>query len=58
MKKAVRKALNSLSQTRKINLVRFAPLVDAAKPGTDVSLLNAMMHVLLKIISLTEYLFS
>jgi formate dehydrogenase alpha subunit len=49
MKKAVRKGAKIIvADPRKINLVRFASVWLQQKPGTDVVLLNAMMHVLLK----------
>ena len=49
MKKAVRKGAKLIvADPRKINLVRFAHSWMQQKPGTDVVLLNAMMHVLLK----------
>jgi len=49
MKKAVRKGAKIIvADPRKINLVRFASVWLQQKPGTDVLLLNAMMHVLLK----------
>jgi formate dehydrogenase alpha subunit len=49
MKKAVRKGAKIIvADPRKINLVRFASVWMQQKPGTDVVLLNAMMHTLLK----------
>lgn len=49
MKKAVRKGAKLIvADPRKINLVKFAHSWMQQKPGTDVVLLNAMMHVLLK----------
>jgi len=49
MKKAVRKGAKLIvADPRKINLVRFAHIQMQQKPGTDVVLLNSMMHVLLK----------
>jgi formate dehydrogenase major subunit/formate dehydrogenase alpha subunit len=49
MKKAVRKGAKIIvADPRKINLVKFADLWLQQKPGTDVALLNAIMHVLLK----------
>jgi formate dehydrogenase major subunit/formate dehydrogenase alpha subunit len=49
MKKAVRRGAKIIvADPRKINLVKFAELWLQQKPGTDVVLLNAMMHVLLK----------
>lgn len=49
MKKAFRKGAKIIvADPRKINLVRFAEIWMQQKPGTDVALLNAMMHVLLK----------
>ena len=49
MKKAVRKGAKIIvADPRKINLVRFATVWMQHKPGTDVALLNGIMHVLLK----------
>jgi formate dehydrogenase major subunit/formate dehydrogenase alpha subunit len=49
MKKAVRKGAKLIvADPRKINLVKFSNLWLQQKPGTDVALLNAIMHVLLK----------
>ncbi len=49
MKKAVRKGAKLIvADPRRINLVRFAHLWMQQKPGTDVVLLNSIMHVLLK----------
>ena len=49
MKKAVRKGAQLIvADPRKINLVRFSALWMQQKPGTDVALLNAIMHVILK----------
>src|SRR5512135_3217718 len=49
MKKAVRKGAKIIvADPRKINLVRFSSVWMQHKPGTDVALLNGMMHVLLK----------
>lgn len=49
MKKAVRKGAKLIvADPRKINLIRFADLWLQQKPGTDVVLLNAIMHVLLE----------
>jgi formate dehydrogenase alpha subunit len=49
MKKAVRKGAQLIvADPRKINLVRFSSLWMQQKPGTDVALLNAIMHVILK----------
>jgi formate dehydrogenase alpha subunit len=49
MKKAVRRGAKIIvADPRKINLVRFATVWMQHKPGTDVALLNGMMHVLLK----------
>ncbi len=49
MKKAVRKGAKLIvADPRRINLVRFSHLWMQQKPGTDVVLLNSMMHVLLK----------
>lgn len=49
MKKAVRKGAKVIvADPRRIPLVRFSTLWLQQKPGTDVALLNAMMHVILK----------
>lgn len=49
MKKAIRKGAKLIvADPRKINLVRFAHIWLQQKPGTDVVLLNSIMHVLLK----------
>lgn len=49
MKKAARKGAKIIvADPRKINLVKFADLWLQQKPGTDVALINAMMHVMLK----------
>jgi formate dehydrogenase alpha subunit len=49
MKKALRKGAKLIvADPRKITLVRFADLWLQQRPGTDVALLNAMMHVILK----------
>jgi formate dehydrogenase alpha subunit len=49
MKKAVRKGAKIIvADPRRINLVKFASVWLQQKPGTDVVLLNAIMHVLLK----------
>ena len=49
MKKAVRKGAKLIvADPRKINLVRFSTLWLQHKPGTDVALLNGIMHVILK----------
>lgn len=49
MKKAFRKGAKIIvADPRRINLVRFSSLWMQQKPGTDVALLNAMMHVILK----------
>ena len=49
MKKAVRKGAKIIiADPRKINLVRFSSIWMQHKPGTDVALLNAIMHVILK----------
>ena len=49
MKKAVRKGAKIIvADPRKINLVRFSTVWMQHKPGTDVALLNGMMHVILK----------
>jgi formate dehydrogenase alpha subunit len=49
MKKAVRKGAKIIvADPRKIDLVRFSTVWLQQKSGTDVALLNAIMHVLLK----------
>ena len=49
MKKAVRKGAKIIvADPRKIDLVRFSALWLQHKSGTDVALLNGIMHVLLK----------
>jgi formate dehydrogenase alpha subunit len=49
MKKAVRKGAELIvADPRKIDLVRFSALWLQHKPGTDVVLINAIMHVLVK----------
>ncbi|MBI4698449.1 MAG: formate dehydrogenase subunit alpha [Nitrospirae bacterium] len=49
MKKAVRKGARIIvADPRRINLVRFSDLWLQQRPGTDVVLLNSIMHVLLK----------
>lgn len=49
MKKAVRRGADLIvADPRRIDLVRFANLWLQHKPGTDVALLNSIMHVLLK----------
>ena len=49
MKKAVRNGAKLIvADPRKINLVRFSTLWMQHKPGTDVALLNGIMHVILK----------
>ncbi len=49
MKKAFRKGAQIIvADPRKIDLVRFSALWLRHKPGTDVALLNGVMHVLLK----------
>ncbi len=48
MKKAVRKGARLIvADPRRIDLVRFAHLWLRQRPGTDIALLNAMMHVIL-----------
>ncbi len=48
MKKAVRKGARLVvADPRRIDLVRFAHLWLQQRPGTDVALLNSMMHVIL-----------
>jgi len=47
MKKAVRKGAEIVvADPRKIDLVRFASIWLQHKPGTDIALLNSMMHVI------------
>jgi len=49
MKKAFRKGAKLIvADPRKITLVKFADLWLQQRPGTDVALLNAIMHVILK----------
>ena len=49
MKKAIRKGARLIvADPRRIDLVRFAHLWLQQRPGTDVALLNSMMHVILK----------
>lgn len=49
MKKAVKKGAKIIiADPRKIDLVRFSTVWMQHKPGTDVVLLNAIMHVILK----------
>lgn len=49
MKKAVRKGAKLIvADPRKIDLVRYSHLWLQQRPGTDVALLNSMMHVILK----------
>jgi len=49
MKKAVRKGAEIVvADPRKIDLVRFASIWLQHKPGTDIALLNSMMHVIAK----------
>jgi formate dehydrogenase alpha subunit len=49
MKKAVRKGAKLIvADPRKIDLVRFAHIWLQQRPGTDVVLLNSIMHVILK----------
>jgi formate dehydrogenase alpha subunit len=49
MKKAVRKGAKIIiADPRKINLVRFSEIWMQHKPGTDIALLNSIMHVILK----------
>ncbi len=49
MKKAVRKGAKLIvADPRKINLVKFAHLWLQQRPGSDVALLNSMMHVILR----------
>jgi formate dehydrogenase alpha subunit len=49
MKKAVRKGAELIvADPRKIDLVRFSSLWMQHRPGTDVALLNSIMHVIVK----------
>ncbi len=49
MKKAVRKGAELIVvDPRKIDLVRFSSLWLQHKPGTDIALLNSIMHVIVK----------
>jgi len=49
MKKAVRKGAELIvADPRKIDLTRFAHVWLQHRPGTDVALLNSMMHVIVK----------
>ena len=49
MKKAVKNGAKLIiADPRKINLVRFSTIWMQHKPGTDVALLNGIMHVILK----------
>ncbi len=49
MKKAVRRGAKLIvADPRKINLVKFADLWLQQRPGTDVVLLNSIMHVILR----------
>lgn len=49
MKKAVRKGAKIIvADPRKIDLVKFADLWLQQRPGTDVALLNSIMHVILR----------
>ena len=49
MKKAVRKGAELIvADPRKIDLVRFSSLWLQHRPGTDVALLNSIMHVIVK----------
>ena len=49
IKKAVRRGADLIvADPRRIDLVRFAHLWLQHKPGTDIALLNSIMHVLLK----------
>ena len=49
MKKAFRKGAKLIvADPRKIDLVRFADLWLRQRPGTDVALLNSIMHVILR----------
>jgi formate dehydrogenase alpha subunit len=49
MKKALNKGAKLIvADPRRINLVKFSHIWLQQKPGTDVALLNALMHVILK----------
>lgn len=49
MKKAVRKGAELIvADPRKIDLVRFSTLWLQHRPGTDVALINSIMHVMIK----------
>lgn len=49
MKKAVRRGAELIvADPRKIDLVKFSSIWLQHRPGTDVALLNAMMHVIVK----------
>ena len=49
MKKAVRRGAELIvADPRKIDLVRFSSLWLQHRPGTDVALLNSIMHVIVK----------
>ncbi len=49
MKKAIRQGANLIvADPRKIDLVRFSCLWLQHRPGTDVALLNSIMHVIVK----------
>jgi formate dehydrogenase alpha subunit len=49
MKKAVRRGAEIIvADPRKIDLVRFSQVWLQHRPGTDIALLNAIMHVILK----------
>lgn len=49
MKKAIRRGAELIvADPRKIELVRFSTLWLQHKPGTDVALLNSIMHVMIK----------
>lgn len=49
MKKAIRKGAELIvADPRKIDLVRFSTLWLQMRPGTDIALLNSIMHVLVK----------
>ena len=49
MKKAVRRGAELIvADPRKIDLVRFSQLWLQQRPGTDIALLNALMHVIVK----------
>ena len=49
MKKAVQRGAELIvADPRRINLVRFSRLWLQQRPGTDIALLNAIMHVIVR----------